>query len=154
MNSSFQQRGGWWVAGQFLLGLVVILLGIAFPSGSRHVLLILCGWLFLSLSTLCGLSGAIALGRGLTPFPRPSPESRLVQHGIYRVIRHPLYTAVITAAFGWSMLRLSWPAAAASVALALLLNAKARREEGWLQEQFPEYADYQRRVKRFIPWVF
>jgi protein-S-isoprenylcysteine O-methyltransferase Ste14 len=154
MVSSFQQRGGWWVVGQSLLGLVILLLGVAFPGSSRQPPLLACGWLLLSISAFCGLSGAIALGRGLTPFPRPSPETRLVQRGIYRLMRHPLYTAVINAAFGWSMLRLSWTATAVSVALALLLNAKALREERWLREQFPEYADYQRRVKRFIPWVF
>jgi protein-S-isoprenylcysteine O-methyltransferase Ste14 len=31
-------------------------------------------------------------------------------------------------------------------------HAKARREEHWLRWQFPEYADYEQRVRRFIPW--
>jgi protein-S-isoprenylcysteine O-methyltransferase Ste14 len=31
---------------------------------------------------------------------------------------------------------------------------KARREESWLQEKYPEYAAYKSRVKKLIPWVY
>ena len=78
----------------------------------------------------------------------------LVQHGIYSLIRHPLYTAVFCAAAGWSLLRESWPALAASLALAVFLDAKARREERWLRQRFPDYDRYAQRVRRFIPWIY
>src|SRR5436190_19791674 len=29
-----------------------------------------------------------------------------------------------------------------------------QREERWLLTQFPEYADYARRVRRFITWIY
>jgi protein-S-isoprenylcysteine O-methyltransferase Ste14 len=48
----------------------------------------------------------------------------------------------------------SWPALLAALALAPLLDGKARREERWLRQQFPEYSSYQRRVRRFVPWVY
>ncbi len=38
--------------------------------------------------------------------------------------------------------------------LAPLLDARAQREERWLRQQFPEYAAYQQRVRRFIPWIY
>ena len=38
--------------------------------------------------------------------------------------------------------------------LALLLYAKAIREERWLRGWYPAYRDYDRRVKRFVPWVW
>jgi protein-S-isoprenylcysteine O-methyltransferase Ste14 len=37
---------------------------------------------------------------------------------------------------------------------AFFFDAKARREERWLAEKFPEYAGYCRRVRRLIPWVY
>jgi len=43
---------------------------------------------------------------------------------------------------------------AAAGALALVLHAKAVREERWLRERYPEYRDYEQRVKRFVPWVW
>jgi protein-S-isoprenylcysteine O-methyltransferase Ste14 len=40
------------------------------------------------------------------------------------------------------------------MALAPLFDAKARREERWLRQKFPEYAGYERRVWRFVPWIY
>ena len=42
----------------------------------------------------------------------------------------------------------------AALALAPLLDAKARREERWLRQQFPEYSVYEQQVRRFVPWLF
>jgi protein-S-isoprenylcysteine O-methyltransferase Ste14 len=42
----------------------------------------------------------------------------------------------------------------AALVLALFLDAKARREERWLRRQFPDYADYELKVRRFIPGVY
>jgi protein-S-isoprenylcysteine O-methyltransferase Ste14 len=39
--------------------------------------------------------------------------------------------------------------------LAVLFDLKARREEAWLIERFPEYADYRARTpRRFVPWLY
>jgi protein-S-isoprenylcysteine O-methyltransferase Ste14 len=48
--------------------------------------------------------GALALGRNLTPFPRPIPGGHLITRGIYGIVRHPLYMAGIFATLGWSLL--------------------------------------------------
>ena len=54
----------------------------------------------------------------------------------------------------WALLWLSWPAFVAALLLLPLLNAKARKEERWLREQFPEYEAYERRMRRFLPWIY
>jgi hypothetical protein len=36
----------------------------------------------------------------VTPFPRPVPKGGVAQHGIYGLIRYPLYTAVFCASVG------------------------------------------------------
>jgi len=81
-------------------------------------------------------------------------QSQLVQHGIYAVIRHPLYTSVISVSLGWALVWQSWPAILVAAALIPFFHAKAHHEERWLREKFPEYADYERRVRRFIPWLY
>jgi protein-S-isoprenylcysteine O-methyltransferase Ste14 len=78
----------------------------------------------------------------------------LVQSGIYQLIRHPLYTAVFCGSVGWALVWRSWPALVAALALAPLFDAKARAEERWLRQQFPEYAGYEQRVRRFVPWIY
>jgi protein-S-isoprenylcysteine O-methyltransferase Ste14 len=40
------------------------------------------------------------------------------------------------------------------VLLTLFLDAKARYEERWLLRQFPEYAGYSERVRRFVPLIY
>jgi protein-S-isoprenylcysteine O-methyltransferase Ste14 len=154
VSSSFLQRGGLWVLGQSVLLCVVGGGSILYRNQWHSLPLRLCGGLLLLAAAGCGLAGTVSLGRNLTPFPRPSARTRLVQTGIYGLIRHPLYTAVFCGSVGWALVCQSCPALLAGLALAPLFDAKARHEERWLRQQFPEYADYERRVRRFIPWIY
>ena len=154
MSNGFVQRGGWWVVGQFLLLFAIAILGITCHATSKLHSIFLSGVVFLLASAICGISGALTLGRNLTPFPKPVATAQFVQHGIYALIRHPLYTSVFCAAVGWSLVWQSWPALAVSLVLAIFFDAKARHEECWLRHQFPQYADYERRVRRFIPCIY
>ena len=154
MREGFVQRGGLWVLAQGALLLAVTGLGITFRNNSKHIVFLLGGLLFLLASTYCGIAGVVALGRSLTPFPKPSAKTQFTQRGIYGLVRHPLYISVLCAAFGWSLLEQSWLALAVSLLLTIFFDAKARREETWLRQQFPEYANYQQRVRRFVPWIY
>lgn len=154
MDNWFSRRGGLWVVGQFALLIAVAVLGFVGSRKPRDAVVFPCSLVFLTASAACAIAGLTALGRNLTPFPKPSAKSQLVQHGIYRLVRHPLYLSIMCGAIGWSLIRQSWPALAVSLVLTLYLDAKARREERWLREQFPDYADYQRRVSRFVPWIY
>jgi len=154
MHLSFAQRGGWWVAGQGILLFALVALALHWHGQWHDPVFTVGGGGLLFVAALCGIAGARALGRNLTPFPQPVSESNLVRHGIYARIRHPLYTAVITGGLGWAFVRASWPALFTALVLGLFLDAKARREERWLRRQFPDYEQYALRVKRFIPWVY
>jgi protein-S-isoprenylcysteine O-methyltransferase Ste14 len=154
MGAGFLQRGGLWVLGQSVLLCAVIAGAILCRNQWQSPALLLCGTLLLLIGAAVGLAGTASLGRNLTPFPKPSASARLVQTGIYGLIRHPLYTAVFCGSMGWALVWRSWPALLAALALAPLFDAKARREERWLRQQFPEYASYEERVRRFIPWLF
>jgi protein-S-isoprenylcysteine O-methyltransferase Ste14 len=61
---------------------------------------------------------------------------------------------VFCGSVGWALVWRSWPALLAALALAPLFEAKARVEERWLRQQFPEYAGYEQRVRRFVPWIY
>jgi protein-S-isoprenylcysteine O-methyltransferase Ste14 len=137
-----------------MLILIVAILGVTCRTETKNFAMSLGGLFFLGASALCGIGGTLALGRNLTPFPKPTAVTQFVQHGIYGWMRHPLYTAVICAAAGWSLIRSSWPALAVSMLMAIFFDTKARHEERWLRQRFPGYARYQRRVRRFIPWIY
>lgn len=154
MKGDFVQRGGLWVLGQSALLCAVIAGGILCRNQWQNLAATLCGGLLLVIAAGCGVAGRVSLGRNLTPFPRPSTGTRLVQTGIYSLIRHPLYTAVFCGSVGWGLVWRSWPALLAAGTVAVLFDAKARREERWLRQKFPEYAGYEQRVRRFVPWIY
>lgn len=154
MGSNFVQRGGLWVLGQGGLLCAVIACGILCHGQWHSLWFSIGGVALLLIASVCGLAGTISLGRNLTPFPKPTANAKLVRTGIYALIRHPLYMAVFCGSVGWALVWQSWPALLAGLALAPLFDGKARREEQWLQEQFPEYSDYKRRVRRFVPWIY
>jgi protein-S-isoprenylcysteine O-methyltransferase Ste14 len=154
MNHGFLERGGLWVAGQGALMIAVGLLGFLFRGTWESGAALIVGGLLAACAAVCGLAGAVALGRNLTPFPRPGASTCLVRTGIYRYLRHPLYTAVMSAAFAWGALWQSWPSLLAAVVLAFFFDGKARREERWLRQRFADYADYQEQTRRFVPGVY
>ena len=152
-NEGFAARGGGWVLGQVVLTTAVIGLGLIYP-GEPRIGVRIAGAIMLLAAAAVGVAGLAAQGRRLTPFPKPRPETRLIQHGIYSLVRHPLYACNLCAFFGWALFRNSAPTGALALASVLFFALKARREEIWLRERFPDYEDYAKRVRRFIPWVY
>ena len=55
---------------------------------------------------------------------------------------------------GWSVAMDSLAALIVAVIFAVFLDLKSRREEAWLREQYPAYASYAARTKRFVPYVY
>jgi protein-S-isoprenylcysteine O-methyltransferase Ste14 len=86
--------------------------------------------------------------------PRPRAEARLIESGIYARLRHPIYAGLMLAGLGWSVVTASLPALLVALLLAAFLDAKARREEAWLLDHYPGYADYRHRSKRFVPGIY
>jgi protein-S-isoprenylcysteine O-methyltransferase Ste14 len=100
------------------------------------------------------LAAVARLGRRLTPLPYPKPGGTLIQSGPYAIVRHPIYTGGLLVAFGWALAVRGWLTLGCAVALFLLLDVKSRREERWLVERHPEYRDYQRHVRRLVPYLY
>lgn len=153
-NGGFLERGGLWVLGQGALLLAVVVGGVVWRNQWHSCPAFLGGAFLLLAAAVCGIAGTVALGRNLTPFPQPSSSTRLVRSGIYGLMRHPLYTAVICGSVGWALVWQSWPALVTALVLGPFFDAKARREERWLRQRFLAYARYEERVRRFLPWVY
>ena len=149
------------------IGFVVVqavLLGILF-FGPSHLnadasnaqpnnLLLWFGYGTFILGTVIALMAAINLGKNLTPLPRPKDNAVLIQDGLYRFVRHPIYFGVIVLSFGWGLIQQSTLVWLYVVIIAIFFDIKSRKEEQWLVERFSAYADYQGRVRKLIPWVY
>ncbi len=157
MQGMASKRGEQWVMVQLVLLAAIVLL----PFGAREVwsaplaeVARLLGLLIGALGLLIVAVAALYLGSNLTIFPRPKPNGKLTQSGIYAVVRHPMYCGVILSALGWSLWQTSLLAILVSLALILFFDRKAAQEERWLQAQYPHYAEYRRRVKKLIPFIY
>ena len=97
---------------------------------------------------------AFHLGKNLTPLPKPKDNAELVQAGLYRWVRHPIYFGVIVLSLGWGLIQQSTLVWLYVLIIAIFFDIKSRKEEQWLVEQFPAYTDYQGRVRKLIPWIY
>jgi protein-S-isoprenylcysteine O-methyltransferase Ste14 len=154
------ERGEYWVLAQGVLLVafaVVPQLPIPGTDALPQVVLYAIQGLALAIALFALIlmgKGMIDLGHNLTPLPYPREDGQLVQTGVYGIVRHCLYSGLILGTFALSLWWLSLTHLAVTVALFLVLNAKATREETWLTERYADYPDYQQRVKKLIPWIY
>jgi protein-S-isoprenylcysteine O-methyltransferase Ste14 len=151
-------RGEWYVVGQVVLIAVVFLCprtlpGLpAWPEPLARISLFAGAALaFAGIGLL--LAGSFGLGPNLTPLPFPRADAILVQTGPYRIVRHPMYAGGIALAYGWALFVRGWLTLGYATVLLVFLEVKASREERWLSDRFPDYPDYQRRVRKLIPFI-
>lgn len=95
--------------------------------------------------------GIIGLGPALTASPIPKENAQLVTHGLYGLVRNPIYSGLMILGAGLVVFGASWWHLATWIALIVLLAVKARWEERMLAAEHPEFAVYAQRVGRFIP---
>jgi len=151
-SSSARRTAGLLVLGQFtLLGLIVLLPARddwPVPDQVRraaHVVALAA----LALMVVA----ATSLGRGLTAQPLPNAHAQLRTGGLYRWVRHPIYTGLLLFALTEAAASGSVFKAVAAVILVALITVKARWEEGWLRQRFDGYEEYARRTPRFVPFL-
>ena len=132
------------------MGLILLLSG--FPPHTP-TWVSLSGLIFVAAGAAWFALGLRTLGWNLTVFPRPKPGGVLVQHGVYRYARHPIYGGGLLMFVGFGLIS-SVPALAATTLLAYIWFRKSQKEEWLLAERFPAYSEYRRRVRgRFLPWL-
>jgi protein-S-isoprenylcysteine O-methyltransferase Ste14 len=85
--------------------------------------------------------------------PTPRADGQVVQRGPYRWIRHPMYSSIALCGLACACAAQQAWVWLALVALLLVLLTKALLEERWMAQQHPDYAEYQARTQRFVPWL-
>ncbi len=85
---------------------------------------------------------------------RIEPKNELVCAGLFRHIRHPLYSGLLLACIGLIISTFSlYFAILFTFVIAPYLYIRARLEEKVLKSTHPDYAEYMKRTKMFIPKV-
>ena len=106
----------------------------------------LCGvGLLLVILAFASLRGAIQIA------PEPKRGAQLVESGVYKYMRHPIYTGIIFCVIGLFLRQPSIWVAVATALVILFLLFKARFEGKLLLAAYRGYADYRRRTWGLFP---
>ena len=122
----------------------------------------LASWILLIASAYLVVAGVVLLRRHGSPDNRRQDvtlvgfekTTRLVEQGVYRYIRHPLYSSLLLLAWGIFLKHPAWLSACLVVVATAFLVATARADEAESRRFFgPAYETYKKRTKMFIPFV-
>ena len=105
-------------------------------------------WLFRRSHTDLGRNWSISL--------ELREQHALVKGGVYRRVRHPMYTSFFLLGVAQLLLIPNWLVGLAGIAGAGILFAfRVAREERMMMESFgEEYRAYMAHTKRIVPWIF
>lgn len=142
-------RIGWvLVATQFVLLIVLVLL----PRRAPTLLSLAIGVPLIAAGFVLGLLASRTLGRALTPTPVPIAEAGLRTDGVYRQVRHPIYSAICLAAAGFVVAVGSLWTLACALVLVAFFWAKSRWEDSLLREEYgDEWRDWAARTGALVP---
>jgi len=111
-------------------------------------------WILLFGSIIMAIQGFYLLHKIGRPKQGIEETTTLVNTGIYKYIRHPLYGSLILFACGVFLKDISLlPAGLAMLATTFLAATAIVEERENLQRFGDEYANYMRSTKRFIPFI-
>lgn len=147
-------------SGWTLVGVQALLLLALFVAPARRGLAQLwppdaaaiIGVLLMAMGVVIGLLAARTLSSALTPTPVPRAGEGLRTSGVYAWVRHPIYTAVLLAALGYTVAVGGRWQLLTTALLAVFFVAKSRWEDSLLAaEHGAQWEEYQRSTSALIP---
>jgi protein-S-isoprenylcysteine O-methyltransferase Ste14 len=149
----------------FLIGLqwigLVLNFSLAwfFPAAAMHwnrITFVLLGVIFILLGVALRWFAIWTLGGYFSRDVAVSLDQQVVQHGPYRVIRHPAYSGTFLTMLGVGLAMTNW-ASLISLLFCVFLGHFYRviiEEQALIRTIGQPYIEYMRRTRRFIPLVF
>lgn len=121
------------------------------PFSTQQVL----SWFLLTCSLVLVFQGAFLILVVGKPRGNFENTTHLVTNGIYRYVRHPLYSSLLFLTWGIFLKECTFTSILLTGAVSVLLVATARAEESENLEKFgKEYEAYMKSTRKFIPFLY
>jgi protein-S-isoprenylcysteine O-methyltransferase Ste14 len=129
---------------------------LAFADFPLHPVSLIAGSLILALGLGLFHRSHVDLGTNWSVTLEIREGHRLVTEGVYRRVRHPMYSAFLLYGLGQAVVVPNWVAGPLYlVAMALLVALRLKPEEELMRNRFEgEYTAYVARTKRLIPGIW
>jgi protein-S-isoprenylcysteine O-methyltransferase Ste14 len=143
------------------IALLVLLVWLATPVFSfadypLHAVPLAIGTLCLAVGLALFYRSHADLGTNWSITLELRERHQLVTHGVYRSLRHPMYSSLLIYSVGQALVVPNWLAGPSYIVAVLpLIALRLRPEEQMMLEKFgQEYEDYRAKTKRLIPGVW
>lgn len=141
-------KGRTLVISQFVLIVLIILQGGLIANSILGMELQIIGFLI-------GIKAIYDMKIGnLAINPEPKTDAKLVQSGIYKVVRHPMYLSILTFLLPVAINFNNVNTFVSYLILVFVLIIKIQYEEELLIQKFSKYSDYIKETKRLIPYIY
>ncbi len=129
---------------------------LSFASYTPNTMMIVIGALAMGISLWVFHRSHKDLGRNWSVSLEVREDHSLVTDGIYKSIRHPMYTSIFLLAIAQIFLIANWIAGPALfVAFSIMFFSRLKTEEKMMLDTFgTQYERYRKRTKRLIPRVW
>jgi len=103
-------------------------------------------------SCIFNIIGRYNLGRNWSNQIRIKKSHSLVQTGVYKIVRHPLYASTIWMIYGAGFVYCNYTVLLANTLLFIpIMTFRAKQEEKFLSIKFEGYKTYMKNTGRFFP---
>jgi protein-S-isoprenylcysteine O-methyltransferase Ste14 len=138
----------------YVLVQAIILLLLIFTNISFGVSILKLAWpgiILEALGVIGVLLSAYSIRTSLTALPLPKEHGQLATSGLYRYVRHPMYTSVLVFALGLAVSSGEPYKYLLFIGLAILFAYKSKYEELYLAKKYAGYRQYANQTPKFIP---
>lgn len=135
-----------WVLIRWNIGVIHI------SSDALFIICVIMGLALVILGCIVNLLGRKALGSLWADNVTVYSNQQVLDRGIFGVVRHPLYASLIWMYFGVALVYQNYAAFLANCLVFVpAMMLRSYQEEKMLESVFPQYAEYRKRVGRFLP---
>jgi protein-S-isoprenylcysteine O-methyltransferase Ste14 len=139
----------------FCGSLVSVLDFVIIQHGIYHLDFVILGFVLVIVGLGVRIQATRTLGKFFSPTVRVLPEHKLIKHGIYKHIRHPIYLGSMLAFFSVTLIFHSlYGFIITTIAVPFILHKIQAEEQMFIEKFGDEYREYIKNSKKLIPYIY